>query len=156
MFEKLWYSWDEFAIDVEKIACAVEKSGKKFTHVYGVPRGGLLLAICLSHRLGLKLLLELPDGRTRFEPMCCALRMMARTPKEVLQLKDSKVLIVDDIADTGRTLRKFQWRGFFIATLFRHPKSTAYPQVAIREKDDRWVVFPWETEASSKYDNTPA
>ena len=53
---------------------------KKFTGVYGIPRGGLCLAVSLSHYLNIPLL-ELPQDNC---------------------------LIVDDIYDSGKTLEKYK------------------------------------------------
>ena len=68
-----WIDFDE-CISSIYIRC----KNKKFEGVYGFPRGGLCLAVALSHSLGIPLLDE---------------------PK-------NNSLIVDDIYDTGYTLEK--------------------------------------------------
>jgi len=119
------YTWQEFEVDVEKIARTIKAWDKKFVYIYGPPRGGLPLAVCLSHRLNIEL--------------------MTNSPLDVLMRAFfSTTLIVDDIADTGKTLQSFKENGFFIATLFKHPNSVVKPDIAIREKQDRWIQFPWE------------
>ena len=111
------YSWVSFGKDVEKLTWLLGKRKKQFNSIWGPVRGGLPLAVCLSHRLGLKFVSK-PIGK--------------------------KTLIVDDIADTGKTLQKFFDKGYFIATLYYHRQSTFKPQVWLREKEDKWIVFPWE------------
>jgi hypoxanthine phosphoribosyltransferase len=65
-------SWNEFDLAVEAIAAQCPS----VNGVYGVPRGGLVLAVALSHRLLVPLLSEPRIG----------------------------ALWVDDIVDTGRTV----------------------------------------------------
>ena len=113
---KEYYTWNSFDRDVTRIVRALKKTGKHFDGVWGPPRGGLPLAIMLSHELGIPLL---------------------HTPKS------RKTLIVDDMADTGETLKRF-FGTHTIATLYYHPQSVVIPTVWIRKKGKRWVVFPWE------------
>ncbi len=114
-----YYGWQEFEKDVEIIVRLIKDRGLEFKNVYGLPRGGLVLAVCLSHRLNIPLILDAGQiGIT--------------------------TLIVDDIADTGKTL--FPYRGNFVATLFFHRQCERLfvPDIYLRLKEDKWVRFPWE------------
>lgn len=111
----LHYSWAQFDADIKKIAKLLK--GKQFVGVWGLARGGLPIAVCLSHALGVPL---------------------ALTPN------NKRILIVDDVADTGRTLQKFSEKNYFIATIFYHRQSKFVPNVWLREKKDKYIVFPWE------------
>lgn len=125
---KVFYSWQEFAADIVKISAWA--NGRDFDSVYGIPRGGLIAAVSLSHRLNLPLKLNI---------------------KEI----NEKTLVVDDISDSGKTLEKFEKQLSFkpvVATLFYHKDTSAVPDFYAREKT-YWVIFPWETGESSKYDN---
>ena len=84
--------------------------------IYGVPRGGLPLAVILSHHLDLPLLVH-------------------PTPES---------LVVDDISDTGITLSTIKHKT--IATIFSTPWTTIEPNfyMDIKKDKDCWVVFPWE------------
>lgn len=137
----LLYTWEEFAADVEKIANAIKETGREFSNIYGIPRGGLPLAVCLSHRLNIPLREHVPLADLDF-----ILSELDQSKKEsVIEDYVKQFLIVDDIADTGATLKKYQDNGFFIATLFKHDQSVVEPDVWMRKKEDRWIVFPWET-----------
>ncbi len=114
---KLYYTWNDFDSDIALFAEKIKKLKKKFTGVWGPTRGGLPLAVCLSHALSLPL---------------------------VSRPKDPSILIVDDIADTGKTLHAFAKKNFFIATLFYHEQSIFVPQLWLRKKNDEWIIFPWE------------
>ncbi|KKU06047.1 MAG: hypothetical protein UX07_C0008G0016 [Parcubacteria group bacterium GW2011_GWA2_45_30] len=115
------YTWREFDEDVEKIAAwALEK---KFQGIYGVPRGGLILAVVLSHRLTIPQILSAED--------------ITKT-----------MLVADDISDSGKTLASLEARlGFrpHVATIFWHHDTSRKPDFSLREKKS-WIVFPWEIE----------
>jgi xanthine phosphoribosyltransferase len=85
--------------------------------IYGVPRGGLPLAVALSHTTGLPLVTEPEDG------MVC----------------------VDDIVDSGRTALAL-WARFpgaqFLAWLVRDGQG--HIAVGAGTAAGQWVVFPWE------------
>ncbi len=125
--EQEYYTWQEFARDVEKMTAMLESKGliSTFKNVYGFPRGGLILAVCISHRLGIPLILD----------------------REQIT---EKTLIVDDIADTGKTLYPLKIHYLLsslkpiIITLFYHRQSLFAPDIWLREKKDKWIHFPWE------------
>ncbi len=92
----------------------------KYQYVYGIPRGGLVVAVYLSHRLKLPCLTKLlgPVGST---------------------------LVVDDIADTGKTLKEYKELGFDTATIYYKPRSIIKPTYFVKEiKDTDWIVYPYE------------
>lgn len=128
---KDFYSWEQLYTDCLTLANHVKTSGITLTHIYGIPRGGLIPAVILSHALALPLLFD-------------------------TEMINETVLVVDDICDTGATYTKLS------AVLGTHPPfATLYynkdhheePDFWVKEKTN-WVIFPWETEESSKYDGT--
>ncbi|OGY99847.1 MAG: hypothetical protein A2945_02535 [Candidatus Liptonbacteria bacterium RIFCSPLOWO2_01_FULL_52_25] len=127
--DKERYSWKQFEDDCETLA--VWARGKKFKSIFGIPRGGLVLAVKLSHLLDIPLVLNREDitGHT---------------------------LIVDDIADSGGTLERLKstFGGHCaIATIYKGENPRVAPDFSLRVKRE-WVVFPWETEQTSRYDET--
>ena len=115
--KKYFYNWSDFEEDVKDISEKLKSKRNDFDGVWGPARGGLPLAVCLSHSLNLPFLAK---------------------------PKSKKTLIVDDIADTGKTLKKFYKKGHTIVTIFYHRQSSFEPKIWLREKKDRWIVFPWE------------
>lgn len=112
-------SWEECEDFAECVAAICRT--RKFSGVYGVPRGGLVLAVMVSHVAGLPMLMA-----------PCA-----------------DCLIVDDIADTGETLAKYAGREY-IATLYYRRGCSYVPNFWLKEKvDGEWIVFPWEEKCSS-------
>ena len=108
------FTWDEFDKSVEYIANKC--NFLDFSGIYGVPRGGLCLAVALNHKLKISLITE--------------------------PIKNA--LIVDDVYETGITLNTFkdiEGAKFFV--LFSKKKPTWWNSVHISEESD-WIVFPWE------------
>ena len=117
-----YFTWSEFDKSVEHIANKCKFL--EFSGIYGVPRGGLCLAVALSHKLKINLISE---------PM-----------------KNS--LIVDDVYETGITLNTFKdIEGAMFFVLFSKIKPTWWNSVHITEKRE-WIVFPWETPLNSQSD----
>ena len=115
-----YFTWREFNNSVNHIAdkCKfLELSG-----IYGVPRGGLCLAVALSHKLKIKLISK--------------------------PIKNS--LIVDDVYETGLTLTSFKdIEGAMFFVLFSKIKPSWWNSVFISQKS-QWIVFPWENALNSK------
>ena len=114
-------SWKVIENFVEEISNLHKK--EKFTGVYGLPRGGLVLAVMISNRLNIPMLMAPSKG----------------------------CIIVDDIADTGRSLEHFtinetQKNKYFIATVYYKDWSKVIPDYYYKIKKDEWLVFPWEYE----------
>ena len=117
-----YFTWSEFDKSVEHIAN--ECKFLEFSGIYGVPRGGLCLAVALSHKLKINLISK---------PI-------------------KKSLIVDDIYETGITLNNFkdiEEAMFFV--LFSKIKPTWWNAVNISEKSE-WIVFPWENSMNFQSD----
>ena len=119
--EKVYVSWKDLEEFVDSLIDEMNKQNFKPTGVYGIPRGGLIPATLISYKLDIPLLMNASKG----------------------------CLIVDDIADSGRTLLHFtendtQFNKYFIATMYYHQRSIVKPNYYKFEKNDKWIVFPWE------------
>lgn len=112
-------SWEEFEKAVHDIVNQIKQSGTKISSIYGKPRGGLILAVRLSHLLG---------------------KPMISKP----YFADDDTLFVDDVVDTGGTFHMVQNN---IASLYYNPHASFSPHFFSHIKPkDSWVVFPWETD----------
>ena len=117
-----YFTWQEFDKSVEYIANKCKNL--EFAGIYGIPRGGLCLAVALSHKLKVKLISE-PINNS---------------------------LIVDDVYETGFTLnplRKVEGAMFFV--LFSKKEPTWWNAVNISQKKE-WIIFPWENSENTFYD----
>ena len=117
-----YFTWSEFDKSVDHIANKCKFL--KFSGIYGVPRGGLCLAVALSHKLKVNLISE--------------------------PIRNS--LIVDDIYETGYTLNTFKdIEGAMFFVLFSKIKPTWWNTVFKSEKNE-WIVFPWEDNLNTQSD----
>lgn len=117
-------TWDGFDRAVSLLAASLE--GRSFTGIYGFPRGGLPLAVALSHRLDLPLLPDITTG----------------------------CLVVDDICDSGRTLlsaMKHQPAGFAVWVAKSFPDGLDLIAATLDESES-WIVFPWELPSNASTD----
>ena len=117
-----YFTWQEFDKSVEYIANKCKNL--EFAGIYGIPRGGLCLAVALSHKLKVKLISE-PINNS---------------------------LIVDDVYETGFTLnplRKVEGAMFYV--LFSKKEPTWWNAVNISQKKE-WIIFPWENSENTFYD----
>ena len=119
MLKLNWTEFEECVFSIYK-----QCKTKTFQGVYGFPRGGLCLAVALSHSL------ELP----------------------LLEKPENHCLIVDDIYDSGHTLEKIRYlKGTEIHVWISKKKPTwwnAYKYI----KNKEWILFPWENESSANND----
>ena len=117
-----YFTWSEFDMSVEHIYNKCKFI--EFSGIYGVPRGGLCLAVALSHKLKINLISK--------------------------PIKNS--LIVDDVYETGITLNSFKnIEGAMFFVLFSKIKPTWWNTVHLSKKSE-WIVFPWENAANLQND----
>jgi hypoxanthine phosphoribosyltransferase len=116
---KAYLSWSGFEFCIDAFIEDYKNNNYKCDLIYGPPRGGLPIAVTLSHRLGVPLTTTYPTT-------------------------GSVVLVVDDIADTGKTLKPLIGPNIITYTLYYHKQSIVEPNYWVFEKEDKWIVFPWE------------
>lgn len=112
-------TWDEFDDAVERMATFGRVA--PLAGVYGLPRGGLPLAVALSHRLNVPLL-------QRPERWC---------------------LVVDDIYETGRTLKPFKDQDVHVAVWMSKAEPEWWMAAEVVNSSE-WILFPWEDPAAAK------
>jgi hypoxanthine phosphoribosyltransferase len=145
--KKYEYNWFNFDEDVIKLATKISEDWMP-DYVAGVKRGGIIPAVKLSHLLGKPLIViscQLRDNEDREVKLLEAEKLP----------KNKKILVVDDICDSGETFDKIAYKlksyGFNeikCCSLF-YNESQAFlidfkANLIDRSKDDRWIVFPWE------------
>ena len=115
--EKVYVSWKDLEDFADNLIDEMNRLNFKPTGVYGIPRGGLILATLLSYKLDIPLLLNASKG----------------------------CLIVDDIADSGRTLLHYtendtQFNKYFIATIWKRRQMDCFSMGGINNDKHR---FSW-------------
>jgi hypoxanthine phosphoribosyltransferase len=70
-----------------------------------------------------------------------------------IRFKNEDILLVDDICDSGVTMKDYAPR-FITATLcLRYISETIPEYYGEKIEDDRWLVFPWERNDSNTKQN---
>jgi hypoxanthine phosphoribosyltransferase len=107
--------WQQF--DHAVVSLSDQLNGYDISGVFGVPRGGLCLAVALSHSLDLPLL----DNPT------------------------PDALIVDDVYETGRTLEALRLQcpdATFVVWVSKCPPQWWLAAEVVDSPE--WLLFPWE------------
>ena len=144
-------SWQRFGEASRELATVIAADGFEPDLILSIARGGLFLAGSLGYALAVKNLyvmnVEFYDGvgTTLDMPV-----MLPPVPSAV-DFSAKKVLIADDVADTGRTLElvhtfiKDQVDDVRTAVIYEKPQSVIKCDYVWR-RTDRWINFPWSCE----------
>ncbi|MCI0500593.1 MAG: phosphoribosyltransferase [Epsilonproteobacteria bacterium] len=147
MIEKYYYGYDEFRIDVNNLASKLKN--ENFEAIIGITRGGLLLTQFLAIKLNLRDVFTI--NSILYDDMIKKESGTVFNIPDLLNYK--KVLIADDIIDSGETMKnildilkdKFPNIEFKVASLFY--KKTAIIQPDFIEKEaTQWIDFFWEVD----------
>ena len=124
--KKFFYTWEQFDEDINDIIRMFKRIKPRYSAIYGIPKGGLVLATTLANKLKIPLYLGLNT-----------------IPKHISK---KNILIVDDVSDTGKTLLKIpKVDDYDTLTLFYKPQSKFIPNYYCRDcEDNEWIVYPWE------------
>ena len=148
MSEREHLSYTEFGSAVIDLAHQIRNSQFQPEIVLSIARGGFFLGAALGYALGVKnsftMSVEFYTGIEERLPMPVVLPPV---PNKV-DLKGATVLIADDVADSGETLRLVEefWRGTVkearTVVLYEKPRSVVKPDYVWR-KTEKWIDFPW-------------
>ncbi len=141
-------TWDMFGQSSRELAQQIVDSGYTPEIVIAVARGGLLPAGALSYALGVKLADAInvefytDVHETLPDPVLLAPML------DVDAIRGKRLLVVDDVADSGRTLALVLdlLRGMGAearsAVIYAKSASVVDPDFVWRRTDE-WIVFPW-------------
>jgi uncharacterized protein len=147
-------SWTQIYGLLLELAEAVRRSRFKPDFIVGVSRGGWIPARIMSDLLENPKLVNVATeyyvgvAETKHKPTL--------TQQVSLPVKDKKVLVVDDVADTGESLKlvkahlkKQGASEIKIATIYYKPRSVTVPHYYQKETSS-WIIFPWDRKEAAK------
>ena len=143
-------SWEAFGSAARELARLVAIDGFAPTSLLAITRGGLAVGGAMSYALGVK--------------NCCVINVEYYTGVNerlevpiilppaltIVDLRDARLLVVDDVADTGGTLHlvaetiRAHVAELRTAVLYEKPHSQVQCNYVWR-RTDRWVEFPWSS-----------
>ena len=157
MANKLIVDWKEYNLIVEKLAVQIHKSGFKPTMLIGIMRGGAPIIDVLSRVFKLKcayLAVESYSGKGTEDQQ--GELVFSREISSTVQDMGGRLLLCDDLSDTGVTLQKsMNWlynypsikniESIKTAVLWKKKDSTFEPDYcAQRLNSNPWIVQPFE------------
>ena len=141
-------TWDEFGAACRDLAGSVWDSGFRPDIIVCVARGGLLPAGSIGYALDIKSLLVLNvEFYTGIGTTLLDHRLVDPVPDNN-GMKWKRVLIVDEVADSGRTLKFVheiceQYASEIrTAVLYEKPRTVLKCEY-VWKRTDRWIAFPW-------------
>jgi len=143
-------TWSLFGDATRELAQAIADSAFVPDIVLAVARGGLTVAGALAYALGVKncfaMNVEFYTGvDERLE-----VPVMLPPTLDLLDIRGSRVLVADDVADTGKTLELVRSviaehvTEARAAVLYQKPQSVIDADYVWRHTD-KWINFPWST-----------
>tara|TARA_B100001057_G_scaffold397799_1_gene408102 strand:- start:857 stop:1378 length:522 start_codon:yes stop_codon:yes gene_type:complete len=157
MADKLIIDWKEYNLIVEKLAIQIHESGYKPTMLIGIMRGGAPIIDVLSRVFKLKcayLAVESYSGEGTEDQQ--GELVFSREISSTVQDMGGKLLLCDDLSDTGVTLKKsMSWlygyqqikniESIKTAVLWKKKDSTFEPDYCAQRLDSNpWIVQPFE------------
>ena len=141
-------TWEGLGDATDDLARQVHESCFDPSVIIAIARGGMVPAGSLTYRLGVKLTdainVEFYTDVHQTLPDPVLLAPMLDTES----ITGRRILIVDDVVDSGRTLALVVklLRGFGAdvrsAVLYAKPTTVVEPDFCWKHTD-RWIVFPW-------------
>ena len=149
--KKLWYPWDEMRRDVNTLCREIVLYKFDPCCIIGLSRGGLLPGVMMSHWLN-----------KPFKPVKAALRDFPEWEDYLPRKTDERVLIVDDICDSGETFTRM--KNYIKGPRMNQPLELPtevrfaslwwnnecdfephyYAQECAKDTEGIWIHFPWE------------
>ena len=115
---KRYLNWEDVEDLIDILHSNILESGLKIKRIYGIPRGGLIPAVLLSHKMGVPL-------------------------TNYAYTKNS--LIVDDICDSGKTLSEMLAPNPTAVLHYKPHTANITPNFyASKFGSNDWIVYPWE------------
>ena len=104
--------------------------------IVGITRGGLVPAVMLSHKMNIRMKTVQIKLRASTEPL----------ELELLRVYNSRdVLFIDDINDTGETIKLIQeYDQLANFATIQKKKESIIRNAYYHKVVDGWIVYPWE------------
>lgn len=144
--EFLPVSWNTYHTLTQKLAASLLAQKESPDEIIGISRGGLTLGHLLTDFLRIPISVISIQSYTDIETQG---EVKITTPL-VQSIEGKHVLLVDDVADSGKTLvrateylREMGAKKITTVTMFYKPRSVFRPDYFAKETK-KWILFPYE------------
>lgn len=151
MNEREHLTYDDFGRATREVAQTIADDGFEPDIVLSIARGGFFLGAGLGYALGVKNAFMISvEFYTGIDERLAMPVVLPPVPNK-FDMSGAIVLIADDVADSGHTLKLVtEFCGDAVkevrsAVLFHKPQSVITPNYAWKTTD-RWINFPWSYE----------
>ncbi len=149
-------TWDDIETMTDELARKIRASGFAPEYIIGITMGGLIPLFFLAKKLE-RVSNILTVSASSYDKNKKRDFRVSYLPN--IDLSSKKVLLVDEISGTGGTLkevsnilvRSYRIAELKTATLIVLKDSTYYPDWYGAEKQDDWIVFPWDKSEFPEY-----
>jgi hypothetical protein len=143
--------WQKMIDWIEQLSDMIKKDGFEPDSILAIARGGLIPGRLIADHLRLKSLYVMKVEFYTNEEKGAVLKEPKTTQECPEFAKGEKVLVVDDISDSGESLihavkalkEKNEGIEVKVAVLYRREETKYIPDYCI-ETEERWVIFPFE------------
>jgi uncharacterized protein len=143
-------TYERFGEAIRELTATIVDSGYEADWIVCIARGGLIVGGAIGYALPLKNIATLnvefyTDVDQRLDAPVVLPPVL-----DLVDLAHTKVLVVDDVADTGETLKLVvellapSVEEVRSAVLYEKSRSVVRPDYSWRKTDD-WIDFPWST-----------
>lgn len=144
-------TWDQFHRDSRALAWRLQGLGP-FDALVAITRGGLVPAAIVARELNIRVV-ESVAMKSYDHQNQSGIKVLKAISQEILDKAKAggKILIVDDLVDTGATARAVRdmLPGAHFATVYAKPKGREMVDTFITEvSQDTWIFFPWDLDVA--------
>ncbi len=144
-------SWDQFHRDSRALAWRLTSLGP-FDAIVAIARGGLVPAAIVARELNIRVV-ECVAAKSYDHQNQGKIDILKSLSKDILAMDKAskKVLIVDDLVDTGATARAVREMlpNAHFATVYAKPLGNDVVDTFITEvSQDTWIYFPWDLDVT--------
>lgn len=147
IFIMLRFTWDQIAEAIDELGKKIIASGYEPDYLIGITLGGLVPLMLLGKQMKNRNVLTI--GAQSYDKDQKRELQIMHLPD--VDLSGKKILLIDEIADTGDTLlaitnilkEKYDVGGLKTAVVVCKDHSVIKPDFSVRSTQE-WVVFPWE------------
>lgn len=144
-------TWDQFHRDSRALAWRLNEQGP-FAAIVAITRGGLVPAAIVARELNIRVV-ESVSMKSYAHQDQGDVKVLKAISQDIIDRNAAgdKILIVDDLVDTGATARVVRdlLPGAHLATVYAKPMGREMVDTFITEvSQDTWIYFPWDLDVA--------